>query len=109
MPTLTEYTQATQRLLHDPTGASYPVSDVQAYINETRSQLALDAECVRFNFGADGITFAGTITQGTNTILSVTPAATAIADTITTWVVFAPGTITPGTTVTNFNASTITL
>ncbi len=76
MPTLSQYTTQVQRLLHDPTGTLYPVTDVQAYINETRSRLALQAECVRVLYAFnDSAAFTTTATtNGTNivTVLSTT-------------------------------------
>jgi hypothetical protein len=107
MPTLTQYTQATQRLLHDPTGASYPTSDLTVYINETRTQLALDAECVRFNFGADGIAAIGNFTSGSPNVLNVSPAAANVSDTITGWIVVNPGPVPAGTTVVSYTGTTL--
>lgn len=52
MPTLTEYTTATRALLHDPTGSLYGA--LTSYINEARTRLALQSECVRFLWSYDG-------------------------------------------------------
>lgn len=80
MPTLSQYTIQVQRLLHDPTGTLYPVSDIQAYINETRSRLALQAECVRVLYAyndAAKFTVAAT-TAGTRTVTVVSTVGIAV-------------------------------
>lgn len=107
---LTAYQTQVQQLLHDTTGTLYPLSNLTGYINTARSQLALEAECVRFLFGWDGIQLTGTFTQGSPSIASITYPA-AFADTITNWVLVAPVTLTPGTTVIGFNqgGGTITM
>lgn len=51
MPTLSDYVTQTQLLLHDTSGTLYPVANIKSYINETRSRLALQAECVRVLYG----------------------------------------------------------
>lgn len=92
MPVLSTYVTQVQRLLHDPTGSLYPVSDVQAYINETRSRLALQAECVRVLYAYnDSAKFTTTATaNGTQTVtvtsttgITVGQLASGLAGTIT--------------------------
>lgn len=66
---LTAYLGATQRLLHDTAGQRYSTTDLTIYINQARSQLALEGECVRFLYGLDGMyTLTGTFTAGSATI-----------------------------------------
>lgn len=74
MPTLSQYVTQVQRLLHDPTGTLYPVSDVKAYINETRSRLSLQSECVRVLYGQQFSTTNNTVVNQ-----EVYPYPTAIA------------------------------
>jgi hypothetical protein len=72
---LNAYVGATQRLLHDTAGQRYSTTDLTIYINDARSQLAVEAECVRFLYGLDGMyTLTGTFTSGN-------PVITGIADT----------------------------
>lgn len=44
---LTAYQQDTQRLLHDPSATYYSLSDLTAYINKARNQIALESQSVR--------------------------------------------------------------
>lgn len=44
---LTNYTTETQRLLHDPNATYYSVTDLTAYINTARNQIALESQAVR--------------------------------------------------------------
>lgn len=44
---LTTYQQDTQRLLHDPSGTYFSLSDLTTYINDARNQIALESQCVR--------------------------------------------------------------
>lgn len=44
---LTAYQQQTQRLLHDPNAALYPLTDLTIYINEARRQLAIESQSIR--------------------------------------------------------------
>ena len=69
---LNAYIGATQRLLHDTAGQRYSTTDLTTYINTARSQLAVEAECVRFLYGLDGMyTLTGTFTSGSPTITSI--------------------------------------
>lgn len=108
--TLNSYISQTQLLVHDTLGTLYTTTDITGYINLARSQLALEAECVRFNYGWDGLQMTGTFTSGLTSVTAVTY-PTSFADTITNWVMVCPAVLTPGTTVANFNsvAQTITL
>lgn len=47
MPTLAQYVQQTQFLLHDPNAQAYALSSVQSAVNIARKQVAGEAECVR--------------------------------------------------------------
>lgn len=107
---LTTYQTQTQSLLHDATGVLYPVANLTTYINTARTQLALEAECVRFLYGWDGIQMTGTFTANSTAVTGITYPAS-FNDTITSWVLVAPVTLTPGTTVATYNsgAGTITL
>ena len=70
---LTAYIGATQRLLHDTAGQRYSTTDLTTYINEARSQLAVEAECVRFLYGLDGMyTLTGTFTSGSPVVTGIT-------------------------------------
>lgn len=44
---LNSYILRTQRLLHDPNAQFWPVSDLTAYINEGRTQIAMEGQCIR--------------------------------------------------------------
>ena len=69
MPNLSDYTTATQQLLHDSTGSLY--GSLTNYINEARMRLALQSECVRFLWTFNTATFGqvgGSYTAGNNTI-----------------------------------------
>ena len=67
---LTAYISATQLLVHDTAGQRYTTTQLTYYINSARSQLALEAECVRFLYGLDGMfTGTGTFTSG-NTVIT---------------------------------------
>lgn len=44
---LNSYIQRTQRLLHDPNSQFWPTADLTAYINEGRTQIAMEGQCVR--------------------------------------------------------------
>lgn len=70
MPTLSTYLTQTQRLLHDVNAEAYSTTDLTAYINEGRNQLALESESVRFLYGGQGWTITGT-TNGTTTVSAV--------------------------------------
>lgn len=70
---LTAYQNKTQLLLHDTSGQLYQLSDITSYINTARSQLALEAECVRFLYGVDGLYLTGTFTLGSPVITVVSP------------------------------------
>lgn len=110
MPVLSEYVTQVQRLLHDPNAAEYSVSDLTAYINETRSRLALKAECVRVLYGyVDAAKFSLTATavQGSATLVMGSTSGIVAGQLITAS--FAP----PGTIVfsapPNTAAGTITM
>jgi hypothetical protein len=69
---LNAYIGATQRLLHDTAGQRYSTSDLTIYINNARSQLALEGECVRFLYGLDGMySLTGTFTSGSATVTGI--------------------------------------
>jgi hypothetical protein len=64
---LTKYLADTQRLLHDSTNQFWSQSDLTAYINTARSQIAAEGQCVRVLAPSAGaITSATVVTQGTN-------------------------------------------
>jgi hypothetical protein len=107
---LTSYQQQTQNLLHDVTGTLYSLTSLTGYINTARSQAALEGECVRFLAGWDGLQLTGTFSAGLPSVTGITYPA-GFADTINNWVMVAPVTVTPGTTVSTFNqgAGTITM
>lgn len=44
---LTAYEQQTMRLLHDPSNQYYSLSDIDAFINIARRQLAIEGQCIR--------------------------------------------------------------
>lgn len=70
MPTLTQYIQSVQRLLHDPNAEAYSTTDLTFYINEARTWLALESECIRFLYGQQGWNVTGTL-NGTTSVTSV--------------------------------------
>jgi hypothetical protein len=45
--TLQTYITQVQRLLHDPTGNFWPVTELTDYINDGRNRIAQDAKCLR--------------------------------------------------------------
>ena len=47
MPTLSQYVQQTQFLLHDPNAQAYSLASVQTAVNTARRQVAGEGECVR--------------------------------------------------------------
>lgn len=63
---LNSYIQRTQRLLHDPNAQFWSVSDLTAYINEGRNQIAMEGQCIRVlpptssNIGAINVVNGGT-------------------------------------------------
>ena len=71
MTTLSDYQTQTLRLLHDAGATNYSTSDVTAYINESRNQLALDTECVRLLWAYDdsqNFTELGSTIKGSQTV-----------------------------------------
>jgi hypothetical protein len=106
-PNLSYYLSQTQLLLHDTPGTLYSTTDLTSYINSARSQLSLETECVRFNYGYDGIPFVGTFTAGSNTISVLSLAS--ILDTIQGWTLVGPAYITPGTTVVSSGGTSIVM
>lgn len=110
---LNSYLSLTRQLVNDPSSQRYTDTNLTTFINIGRSQLALKGQCVRFVFGLDGIVFTGTF-NNTTSVTSVSPAASAISDTITgasPWIVAnvnAPG-IPQGTTISAFSGTTMTL
>lgn len=108
---LTNYLNLTRQLVNDPSSQRYTDANLTTFINIGRSQLALKGQCVKFVYGLDGIVFTGTF-NGTTSVTSVSPASTAVLDTITnSWVISginAAG-ITQGSTVTAFSGSNMTL
>lgn len=101
---LTKYIQATQSLLNDPAAQRFSVASLTTFINTGRSQLALEGECVRFNYGADGVFLTGAFTSGSPTVTGV---AVPTLDTITSW--NAAGLAIPqGATVLSSTTTTIT-
>lgn len=44
---LSAYVAQVQSLLHDTTGAFYPLTSIQGWVNEGRQRVAFDSECVR--------------------------------------------------------------
>lgn len=71
VPTLTQYVQATQRLLHDPNAENWSTTDLGYYINEARTWLALESECIRFLYGQQGWTLTGTLTTSSTSVTNV--------------------------------------
>lgn len=100
---LNTYIQQTQRLLHDPNGEAYSTTDLTAYINEGRGQVALESESVRFLYGQQGWTVTGT-TNGTTLVSAVSSTMGVVKG----YFVTGSG-IAPGTTVASFSINTITL
>lgn len=72
---LAAYLTATRQLVGDPAAQRYSDANLTTFINTGRSQLALEGECVRFNYGFDGIQGVGTFTQGSDVVNGVTMAA----------------------------------
>lgn len=105
---LAAYLTATRQLVGDPAAQRYSDANLTTFINTGRSQLALEGECVRFVYGLDGILFTGSFI-GTNVITSVSPAAAAVLDNLTGWVVSMLNATTPGTTVVSYTGTTMTL
>lgn len=101
---LATYLSQTQRLLHDSGSTLYPVADLTYYINIARSQLAIEAECVRFNFGFDGLLLTGVFVAGSNLVLNVSDTSGVQATQL-----FATTLVPPGTTVLSVSGSTITM
>jgi hypothetical protein len=67
---LNSYITQVQRLLHDPNATYYPVSDLTAYINTARGQIAADGQCVRLLIPSTGPILSATITNGGSGYLS---------------------------------------
>jgi len=44
---LSAYVAQVQSLLHDTTGAFYPLTSIQGWVNEGRQRVAFDTECIR--------------------------------------------------------------
>src|SRR5215469_913999 len=75
---LTAYLTQTQRLLSNPSGSIYAPSDLTAYINQARQQIASQGECVRVVPPIIGSVTAVTSISGGTGYLS--PPAVAIQD-----------------------------
>jgi hypothetical protein len=58
------YIPEVQRLLHDPLASYYPVSDLTAYINTARGQIAADGECIRVLLPSTGPLAGVNVTAG---------------------------------------------
>lgn len=106
---LNAYITATQSLVNDPAAQRFTTTQLTTYINTARAQLALEGECVRFNFGLDGILFTGTFTSGSPNITGVSPAASAVLDTLTSWIVNNNTTASAGTTVSSYAGTTMVM
>lgn len=107
---LTSYLTLTRQLVNDPAAQRYTDANLTTFINIGRSQLALKGQCVRFVYGLDGILFTGTFTASSTSVTSVSPAASAVLDTIANWVIV--GNTTPvaqGTTVSSYTGTTMVL
>ena len=91
---LNKYITATQSLLNDPSAQRFPVSSLTTYINTGRSQLALEGECVRFNYGLGGIVSSATFTAGGSTFSYGGPA---LQETVQNWLVISAA-VSTGTT-----------
>jgi len=73
---LTAYQQQTQRLLHDPNATYFSISDITAYINIARGQIAMEGQCIRLLLSGGTITgltinsagggYAGTVSVAIN-------------------------------------------
>ncbi len=73
---LTAYQQQTQRLLHDPSATYFSLSDLTAYINIARGQIAMEGQCIRLLLSGGIITslvvnspgtgYSGTVTVTIN-------------------------------------------
>lgn len=107
---LNTYISITRQLINDPAGQRYTDANLTTFINIGRSQLALQGECVRFVYGLDGILFTGTFTSSSTSVTSVSPAASAVSDTITGWVsAQTNNAMAVGTTVSAYTGTTMTL
>lgn len=62
---LTAYQQQTQRLLHDPNATYFSISDITAYINIARGQIAMEGQCIRLLLSGGTITALSTNSPGT--------------------------------------------
>jgi hypothetical protein len=61
---LDAYITQVQRLLHDPNATYYPTSDLTAYINTARGQIAAEGQCVRVLLPSTGPIETLTLTNG---------------------------------------------
>ena len=86
---LTTYLQQVRRLLNDNAGQQqYTDSDLTAYINEARSQIAAEGQCVRFLTPSSGAVASITVNTGGSGYVSPTIA------------IGAPNAVNPGTQAT---------
>jgi hypothetical protein len=69
------YIPAVQRLLHDPTASYYNTTDLTAYINTARGQIAADGQCIRVLLPSTGPINSITVTSGGSGYLTA-PAVT---------------------------------
>jgi hypothetical protein len=69
---LTAYQQQTQRLLHDPNATYFSISDITAYINIARGQIAMEGQCIRQLLSGGTITALSTNSGGTGYSGSIT-------------------------------------
>lgn len=81
---LANYELQTRRLLHDPNAQAYSTTDIDAYINLARNQVAIEGECVHVVLSGGTITqltinSGGTGYSGTATVTFTGPGAQAFA------------------------------
>lgn len=104
---LSQYLTQTQLLLHDNSGTLYNQASVTGYINIARSQLALDAECVRFLYGVDGLYLTGTFAAGSPIVTAVVGLPSSVL-TGNQQTVVSPNVV-AGSTIASFDAGAATI
>ncbi len=114
---LNKYLQRTQRLLHDPTNQYWTQSDLTAFINEARGQIAAEGQCIKVLPPSTNAIASITVTAGgsgylsapTVTITGNGTGATAVAhltaDAVTSVTVSAGGTAYDNSTTISFSGS----
>lgn len=95
---LNAYITATQSLVNDPSAQRFSIPTLTTYINTARSQLALEGECVRFNFGLDGIFYPTANYSGSTVSVGNPSLQPPLLDNIAGWIVNSVA-LSPGTSV----------